>query len=226
MNLNIVMNFNRKINYLFIVLASTLLSACTTTFDSEQQLLKWLANEDNGHVIRKSYEDVQFTLKILPRRYVVYNQLKYDSCSAQSVQKAMEEEANNLTMLLQIGVKKGLRDNPMFEGIKGFKAYNNRIHQLNFQFDDFMQLEIGDHQLRPKLWTFEDLYNVGEQRTVYLIFSDKSLAEMLESSANITLKFDDQIFGTGMSEFRFDTKRLNDIPAINFWKHNLESHDS
>lgn len=206
-----------------IILFLSTLIGCKSQFESESDLLKWVADENNGHVKSRAYDDIDFAVKVLPAEYVAYTELKYEDYEQNLLDSILLQQENALVVLLQINIEKGTRDNAMFHGVQGMADYKKRIHQLNFQFSDFMSLNFDDKSCKPKVWTFEDTYNVGNKRTVYVVFSEPELQKQLQSTEEIDIKFNDEIFGTGISHFNFKADALESVPKINFWKHQVKS---
>lgn len=185
--------------------------ACQHKIDNKEKLLQWINQPEHGLVISKSINGFQLTAKYLPSDYLVLKELGNQDFTASHFQQLKEEYQHSKTFLLTIAPdQEEQRNTVMFHQVVSRADYQQRVRDLNFRIGDFLSLTTKSKELKPVLHHMENTYELAEHRSIYLVFAD----DELQKDEDWVLKFDDRLFGTGISRFLFHHQDLAKIPDI------------
>lgn len=196
-----------------------LLAGCQSKFGSEQQMHAWLNNPKHGLRADKQLEGLSLQVKYLPPDYLVYRELKGKPYNRHAVDSLRTRYQATRTFLLTVSFDG--HDTPpgnvLFYGINDPKEYKRRIEALNFAIGDYVSVRAGGKEFRPLLSAFENLYTVGNKRTLYLVFGEDEHNRGLLGADTLDFTFQDWIFESGINHFVFNKEHLDNTPKIDFW---------
>ena len=102
----------------------------------------------------------------------------------------------------------------MTNGVASYETYADRMIQLNFRMGENVRLQVGSHELSPKLCHMENTYGLSDDRNLHIVFADPYLSTDLRQLPTMDLVITDWIFGTGISHYPFKSEHLQKIPVL------------
>jgi len=188
--------------------------SCGTSIKSEKELLKWINNPKNGLVKRSTVNNFTLTMKYMPPAYLAFNEMVKDGHDKpEKFKEYLEIFKRSRTFLMSIENKTG-SDASTYD-VYTMGDYKQRIEQLNFNMKKAFVLKTSSKkEFSPVLTTLENLYEIGNKKLIYMVFSDAE-NEILESET-IDIRFEDTFLDTGISHFLFQTENLDKLPKLTF----------
>lgn len=198
-----------------------LASACNQSFKSEQEFYKWLNDHDNGLITTRTTGSIKISVKYLAPEFLAYRELKQTNNYTRELKDSIVNVyKNSLTFLLAIGPDESKEDfDIMTTGVENIVEFNERVKKLNFEIGQFITLKTENGEYKPVLSTLENVYGLTNKRNIYIVFAPNEESKKLLCAQKLDLVFEDDIFLTGINHFKFDKKKLDNIPHINFWKY-------
>lgn len=215
----LIMKVN-KLLYIGLFFLVVLISCGKKSITSNEEYLSWMNDEANGLVMSKEVGGITIKVKYLPPNYLAYQDL-----SGQTIIKKQESDSiiksydKSLTFLMTIGVdgevKKG---DVMYQGIKDYAAYKERLYTMNFDIENDITIKIGGKKYHPVLSNLENGYGLTSSRNITLVFVPEAKEEKsFYTSEEIQFTYDDDLFDTGINHFTFNREDINNIPSFIFW---------
>ena len=211
----------KGINILFALII--FLFGCNRTPSTESEYLKWLADPDHGITQSKTINGTIITVKYIPDEYLVYKELKRMSGIGNigKIRDSLRSKyIHSRTFLLTIApdVDKKNESDIMYSEVGNYQDYKDRFHSINFNMEENLLLKTEKNSFAPVLAIAENIYSVGNQRTINLVFADNEIASGLMESEELDFEFNDPFFHTGVTHFHFKKSVLENTPEINFVK--------
>ena len=179
---------------------------------SHSDFLTYLAESDNGFKIRREVNDFNITMTYMPAELLALNE-------SGTLEKAafldnMEKFKRSRTFVLSLRHENQNLDITNYN-VSNLQDYQRRISYLNFDIkqDLYIQTRTGE-KIRPVLVTMENIYEIGDQKNIYMVFSEED--EAVFKSSSIDLVFEDRITNTGINHFVFNKSSLENIPELTF----------
>lgn len=191
-----------------------LLISCSSSIDNEKELLKWLNTPSNGFVKKSSSNGFVLTMKYLPPEYLAFNEMKKDARGNTDLQEYLESFKNSRTFLLTIAPDDKKMDATTY-GVSNMSDYSQRIKDLSFNIKESLILKTDSGQrYNPVLTTMENLYEIGNKKSIYIVFSDDK--KHILNSEKLDITFQDTFLDTGITHFVFKRKKIDNLPNLNF----------
>ncbi len=102
----------------------------------------------------------------------------------------------------------------------GYTDFTNKFMTLSFGIQSYVRIKTSGQHYFPVLASMEQTNSVSTGKTFYLVFADDEPGHDLMAESVLDIVFDDEIFNTGISHFRFTKNDLDQIPEFNFLKIN------
>ena len=202
-----------------------LLIICTLLFSCERKEVssvaeysKWINNPANGLIATRKINGLQISVKYLPAEYLEYKDIQEDEDSKKQVDDIKKEYKNSITFLMTIGPdeEKGNKNDIMFDRIKNYKEYSERLLSLNFAISDNIQLKAGDVILKPVLSALENTYGLSKNRNIVFAFApSETEKQLIESCSELDFTYADELFQLGYMHFTFKENNFKKLPTIN-----------
>ena len=206
----------------FFVLCIFLFSCGKTQVNSVAEYSKWINNPSNGLIVTRKINGLKLSVKYLPAEYLEYKEIQDANNNLKRQLDSLKNEyKNSITFLLTIGPDddKGNKNDIMFDGIKNYKEYSERLLSLNFEIDKNISLKTGGIELKPVLSALENTYGLSKNRTIVFAFSPtKNEKQEIENSKEIDFIYSDDLFQLGCMHFNFSGNDLKNLPLISEWK--------
>ncbi len=191
-----------------LLLAICGLPACRPA-TTEAGFYQWLHDPANGLVQTRQIGGLQLSVKYLPAELLAHRELG-GAASPRQADSLRNRYRRSHTFLLTVKPSTaGRGEDVMYHGLNSYQAYKQRVMELNFNLAEYVRLQDGERELKPLLHTLENTYGTTEGRSLYLVFENAA-----NGGAALDFVFADEVFGTGISHFRFRKSDLAQIPAI------------
>lgn len=120
-----------------------------------------------------------------------------------------------MTFLLTIGPAAPARGQDiMYTGVSTPEDYKQQAMDLNFDWENLVELDCGGATYQPVLSSFENTYGLTQNRNVVLVFTPATIADSnFFCSDDVVLTFRDHLFGTGIQKFRFERTVFDQAPS-------------
>lgn len=172
----------------YVVFILFLISCNRSEIGSKEDLRMYISEHREYFSKHRSFKELEVEVRCIPK------ELKRNSGGDSGLNFVFSIESKNQDFL-----KKYSRN---YEEYRQYKWY------LMNSWSDFIYLEQNGRKIPPDIAQFEERYELGKG-CVYNIVFDETLFEEKE---NVTLVYDDQIFGMGKLKFQFDLSVLNNLP--------------
>ena len=193
-----------------LLLAVCLLPACQPVPKTEAEYYRWLHDPENGLVQTRQIGDLQLSVKYLPAELLACRELKGVSPTPRQVDSVRNRYGQSRAFLLTVKPRTaGRGEDVMYRGVGGYQDYKERVMELNFNLGRYVSLKDGEKEVKPLLHTLENTYGTTEGRSLYLVFEN-----VASDAPALDFVFSDEVFGTGISHFRFRKSDLEQAPPI------------
>jgi len=202
---------NRYIHIVLYIFLVTLFS-CQKPLTSEAELLQWIKNKDNGFTKEKNVGDFILTMTHLPSEYLAKKE--FPEKNWKELEDSLKTKYKHLYCFI-LGIKpaKELDFNIMHWNVKNEVDYKIRNNNLNFSMHENLKLTYGDKDIYAIYAILENTYKVENGKRWNVYFPIEDIASIPEE---ITVKFEDIYFNTGINSFKFDIEQLNNFPEIQY----------
>ncbi len=198
-----------KNKYILIFLV-VLLTACTSSIDSIQEYMKYLANTENGLVQTKNISGVKFTVKYLPIEYLAYRSKETKKTTAYD---------HTVCFMFTIGPDSTQNFDITKLGVENYAGFAERMEVMNFQMNESISMKIGKSEYKPSFSQLENNYGLKNQRTLMVVFNvNSNISNEFMKNNDIQFIYNDDLFNTGISKFKFLKDQLEELPEFNYTK--------
>lgn len=214
-----------KLNYLQLILYYSLLLAvagCTQVISSRAEMYQWINEPANGLLQSKRVEDLVFTMKYLPPAFLAEKEMRTQENHNLQVYDSLKSRHEGFyTFLLHFQVDdpneaQAFSRDVMYEGAQSFQHFQQRAMHLNFNMRDFITLNRKGESIQPALSRLENTYSLTNSRHLYLVFDKKQMDLLPDDTAPLDIRFNDELFNTGIHHFVFHPSDLKKVPAISY----------
>lgn len=194
-----------NIGTLFLPIAFLIMQGCSQVeIRNLEDMAVWMHQEENGLQKTKEIGALKLQVNYIPPAYHALRE------NPQQFNALVKEYDQSLSFMISISGEKG--ENILWRGLKDYEGYKNRIHHLNFELEQFIELRSGDVKIHPVLSNVENLYEETDHLKINVVFTREAL-QNLSAENEVSLHLDDRIFKTGLNVFRFKTKEIENIPT-------------
>ena len=203
------------------ILVALLTNSCNQGFQSATDMFQWINDPDNGLVKTKTINGIEIELKFLPPEFLTYREVKrLNNYSEEYVDSLLNYYRNSYSFLLKIGPDEKNQDQDiMLKGVTSIEEFNIRAQKLNFEIGEYVSLTADNIEYEPVLSNMENVYGMHSHRNIYLVFSPNDNNMSLLEAKKLDIRFNDELFETGISHFVYIKKNINNIPEVKFWKY-------
>ncbi|WP_132065886.1 MULTISPECIES: hypothetical protein [Aquimarina] len=197
--------------YVFLLIAM----GCSSSINSEKELLKWLGDPDHGFIKKTKANGFLLSMKYLPAEYLALNEMKKDNkTDMKDFQGYVDKFKNSKTFLLTISHDEETVNVSNYN-VANLSEYGQRIRDLSFNIKEVLVLKTNSgKKYNPVLTTMENAYEIANKKSIYMVFSDDQ-KEILNSE-QLDIVFQDTFLDTGISHFVFENEKINNLPNLNF----------
>lgn len=171
---------------------------------SPEDYVAWVKAEENGLHKIKETGDYKLDVQFKPSGYMLLQEMDGKVPSDTTFKRYTEEMKGEAYFDLKLGPK-GSSVDLLRHNVASQMDYQERVYFFSFKFTDFIYLKQGDRKIPCSAYHFERAYNLKNNRSFLLGFSDVNFKEP------VTLVIDVDILKTGPTEFEFD---LQNMPVL------------
>lgn len=175
---------------------------------SSAEFVEWTADEENGLHRTKEIDDIRYTVSYIPRAQMALLETGTDA-TREEWNDVLNAKGDMQYFKLEYQLTSGNEDILKYN-LYDETEYYSRTNYLAFGIDKDVSLKSGKEQLPCRLHHFTPHYGISPKAEILFAF-DKT-----DSTQNITLVLEDELFGSGMLQFEFTAEDLNNIPTIQY----------
>lgn len=206
----------------FYIFSLVIFSSCSFLHKELEwkDYVKYINNEDNGLVVKKYANHLEVALKYLPADYLVHRELENDtSFTSKQRDSILESYSHNLTFVLSINPDEregeSFIEDVLFYDLKTKEAYTQRMMYFNFDIKHDIELSCDStSQYTPVITNMENNYGLSKGRNITIVFTPLKSKEEFKNSKTITVKWNDEVFETGLNYFKFNAEDLFSTPSL------------
>lgn len=200
---------------LTFIFSGLLFSACGKELPSTtEQMKQYVSEPENGLVRSRTVEGIVTTVSLIPGNMNALREAgnKSDSCST-LLADLQAQYAGQLYFVVNLATDGERRTGDvMYTGVYNVESFKQQAYDLNFTWDEMVQLQCGPNTYRPVLSSFENTYGLTKDRNVIIVFAPQNTNDTdFFSSEFIDLEINNDLFGTGVQHFKF---RRSDLERI------------
>jgi hypothetical protein len=192
---------------------------CKKEFNNMSQFLQWVNDPDNELLIEKSINGFKLRMKYLPPEYLVIQEMSNETNYSQTeLDSIYGYYSKSRTFILSIShpADKGADPDILFSSSRNYSEYAGKYMALSFGLQSYIKIVSQNKTYQPVLTAMEQTTSITGGRTFYLVFADVEQTDELLNEEILDIVFDDEIFNTGISHFRFTKEDMDNIPDFKF----------
>ena len=213
------MNSN-SFHYILLLLLSVifLTVSCTQKPVSYEEYIKWMSDPENGMVKTHAANGLELKVKLLPKEYQVYQELKNDKNNSSAKRDSLlNYYSKSLTFLMTIGPDENKKNAPdvMMNGVSNYEEFAQKAMTMNFDMAQYITLKTDAGDFKPVLANMENVYGLSKSRNIILVFApsvEKDTAFL--HSTQFDLVYEDELFKVGINHFVFKADEIEKRPTL------------
>jgi hypothetical protein len=197
----------RNSTYLLLILAIT--SCGSKTFDSTDELLEYISDEDNEYKYSKSVNGVDYVLQYRPTDLLVNQEL-----GDEKDKNKIKELREKYSKFLYFNLSMSMNNKELLSNVVRDKAqFGQMVNDLAFNMDEKVHVFTPDKDtLTMTDFVYPRMYGLTNSTTIMLVYPrDKNYLK--EEYLNLTIE--DLGLYTGEVKFKIQTEVLNNEPKLN-----------
>lgn len=199
-----------KRNSLFLLLIVIVSSCGNKSFDTAEEMVTFISDEENEYCYKKEVNGVTYTLQYRPTDLLVQQELG-DNASGKKV-KQLREKYNKY---LYFNLSMSLNGQELLSNVVRDKAqFGQMVNDLAFNMDQKVHLYTPEKDtLSMTDFVYPRMYGMTNATTILIVYPrDKQLLK--EDELNFTIE--DLGLNTGEVKFKIHTQPLKKEPQINY----------
>lgn len=177
------------------------------------EFMTWIENKDNGLKVEKNIGDLNFSALYKPYEYLAVMELKKGGLNKQVLKKKMQEYEGMYYFTFKI-TSMDQHQELLKKGIDTEQEYYSRLEYFSFGMQNDFKLIDGKDTLNCTLYHFERVYGLAPCATMVLGFTPAGKHPVGKLNNNVTLGYEDKLFGAGNVYMTFKEEDLKRIPAV------------
>jgi hypothetical protein len=173
-------------------------------------------NAENGLTRSRAVNGIRTTVSLVPPVVGALREWKRstDTCGP-ALDQLIDQHNDQLSFVLNLAADgEHAQGDVMYAGVTDLESYKQQAFNLNFSWDQYVELRCGDQRYAPVLSTLENTYGLTHDRNVVLVFAPPTTGDSaFYASETLDLVVHDAWFGTGSQHFKFQRADLQKVPA-------------
>jgi hypothetical protein len=201
----------KQVLFFLVILAAV---SCNKPALDSRGYMNYLADEKNGLVKENNVSGIKIKVKYLPEDYLVYTAVKNSDSVAKEKEKVRASYANSLTFMLTLGPDDKHEFSITKLGVSNYQEFAERIQTMSFEMKDYIRLTIKDKEYEPDMVQMESINSLEPHKSFVVVF--RALDEQGKKivTDDLLFSFDDELFNTGVSKFKFKINDIASVPAL------------
>ncbi|HNP66308.1 MAG TPA: hypothetical protein PKH16_00250 [Aequorivita sp.] len=195
-----------KLFAIFLILVA--FSACNQkTFDSKEALLKYLQDEDNGYIQKKTVNGVDFSLMYRPTDLIVSQMLKSKKLNeADSLRKVYKDY-----LYFNLSIAKGNQE--ILSALSSRNDFGRMVNRLAFGMEEKTHLYTNKNDTIQILdYIYPRMFGTTNTTSVMFVYPNIEM----EDVQFLHFSVEDIGIGTGDIKFKIPIKKIRNQPKITF----------
>lgn len=204
---NMVKNSLLFISLLFFI---CMISSCTKTFDTQEELYAYIQDEDNGYNYKKTVAGVDYVLQYRPTDLLVKQELG-DKTDAVQVDKLRQKY--NKYLYFNLSMSKNNQE--LLSGVARDKAkFGQMVNDLAFGMEEKVHVYTPDKDtLAMADFIYPRMYGMSNATSIMIVYPRDS-KYMTQDYLNFVIQ--DLGLDTGDIKFKLKTQALTNEPQLRF----------
>jgi hypothetical protein len=197
-------------NSIYLLLILVITSCGSKTFDSTDELLEYISNEDNNYKYSKSVNGVEYVLQYRPTDLLVQQELGDENKDKNEIEKLRKKYSKFLYFNLSMSMNnKELLSNVVSDK----EQFGQMVNDLAFNMDDKVHVFTPQKDtLAMTDFVYPRMYGMTNSTTILIVYPrDKEFLK--EEYLNFTIE--DLGLYTGEVKFKVQIKPLENEPKLN-----------
>ncbi|MCG3167824.1 MAG: hypothetical protein POELPBGB_03619 [Bacteroidia bacterium] len=171
--------------------------------------MNFIENEKSGLNMVKEIADYKIQVNYQPAEYLALKESidKEKQLSADKFSKALPHYRNHYYFRMRIENKKQY-NNPIMEQSGDYDEYAYILEYMSFYAQNDLKLVAGKDTLKCVNYHFENNYKLLPFNDIQMAFKKPQTPV----NENLTLIWDDQVYGVGRIKIEFENENINNIP--------------
>ncbi|WP_136667696.1 hypothetical protein [Flavobacterium sp. H122] len=199
-----------KRNSFILLLLITIISSCSKSFDTQEEMTVYITDEDNGYQYKKTVNGVDYTLQYRPTDLLVQQELP-----EKHTPKQIEDLRKQYGKYLYFNLSMSKNDQELLNGLARDKQrFGQMVNQLAFEMDQKVHLYTPEKDtLTMADFIYPRMYGMTDATTIMIVYPrDKKYLN--NDYLNFTIE--DLGFDTGEIKFKVETNKLQNEPQLRF----------
>lgn len=187
-----------------------LISSCTQTFETAEEMNAYIKEEDNGYLYKKTVAGVDYVLQYRPTDLLV-NQELGDKITPAQVDKLRKQYGQYLYFNLSMSKN----DQELLNGVAQDKAkFGQMVNELAFGMEEKLHLYTpAKDTLALADFIYPRMYGMSNSTSIMIVYPRDS-KYLKQEYLNFVVE--DLGLDTGDIKFKIDTKALTNEPQLRF----------
>lgn len=197
-------------NSLLLLILLLIVSSCTKTFETPEEMNDYIKDEDNGYNYTKTVMGVDYALQYRPTDLLVKQELgeKYND----TVVKQLREKYNKY---LYFNLSMSKNNQELLNGVARDKAkFGQMVNELAFGMEEKVHLYTPEKDtLTIADYIYPRMYGMSNSTSIMIVYP-RDAKFMSQDYLNFVIE--DLGLDTGDIKFKLDTKALKNEPQLKF----------
>jgi hypothetical protein len=197
-------------NSLFLLTLLLLLSSCAKTFDTQQELLSYVTDEDHGYQYKKTVNGVDYVLQYRPTDLLVKQELgdKFSEVQIETLRKKYSK-------YLYFNLSMSKNNQELLNGVARDKAkFGQMVNDLAFGMEEKVHVYTPEKDtLAMADFIYPRMYGMSKSTSIMIVYPREN-----KYLKNEYLNFvvEDLGLDTGDIKFKIETQPLQKEPQLRF----------
>lgn len=197
-------------NKLLPFLLLLLISSCTKTFETQEEMNDYIQNEDNGYNYKKTVADVDYVLQYRPTDLLVKQELGDDTNPAK-----VEKFRKHYGKYMYFNLSMSKNNQELLNGLAQDKAkFGQMVNELAFGMEEKLHLYSPTKDtLTLSDFIYPRMYGMSNSTSIMIVYP-RDTKYINQEYLNFVIE--DLGLETGDIKFKLDTKALKKEPKLSF----------
>lgn len=198
--------------FLFPLVFSFLFSlGCTAEYLSKEELIEFIADEDNGLSKNNDLNGFQLKVSYRPTDLLVLNEVGENRIPQKEALESLRNKYKDYHYFI-LSISGGKKE-ALYSGLENQGHYGELVQILSYRMGNFVNLTTSQKDtVFIADYTYQPTYGMGEATNLLFVFSD----EEIKSPEWVQFNLKEFGLGLGNQNFRFNMQDLKQAPKLKF----------
>lgn len=199
-----------KSNRIILVLFIFIISSCAKNFDTQEDMMAYITDEDNEYQYKKTVNGVDYVLQYRPTDLLVKQELPEKHTT-----KQIEELRKQYNKYLYFNLSMSKNDQELLNGLaRNKQQFGQMVSQLAFEMDQKVHMYTPQKDtLAMADFVYPRMYGMTEATTIMIVYPRD---EKYLNNDYLNFTIEDLGLDTGEIRFKINTKKLQKEPQLRF----------